>query len=173
MKEYGNYLSREDVSIPNSTHYIGSVVEKVKNIGSITKQNAILKDVVRTLVHEAKERNEMRMFVENIAPGTYIFCAYFDYNGRIYYWWEMFKTDAYYLTQERIRKWDCDFGSGDGLDSLWSLNQLYKSEEFVKSALEVQIVGRADQLTYVWFSTDNRQTPLMCTERFKNRVVKF
>lgn len=85
----------------------------------------------------------------------------------------MFKTDSYYLTQERIKKWDCDFGDGDGLDSLWSLNQLYKSEEFVKSAIEVQVVGRRDQLTYVWFATDSRQTPLMCTERFKNRVIKF
>jgi len=167
MKEYGNYYSREDVPIPPANHFIGAAIEKAKDEKDVNKKHAVLKSCVKALAHEAKRRNEMNIGFEIISQNMYILYVCFNYNGGIYYWWELFKHSNFSIVKERIKRLDESYG--DGLDTVWSVGELYDMANFVKSSLEIQI--RKDPLvTYVWFATDEKQSPLMCTEHFKNKV---
>lgn len=167
MKEYGNYYSREDVAIPPTNHFIGAAIEKAKYEKDIKKKHFILQSCVKTLAWEAKERNEMNIGIEMISQNMYLLFVRFNYNGGIYYWWELFKHDNFSVVKERIEGLDERYG--DGLDTVWSIGELYDTVHFIKSSLEVQI-RKNPLITYVWFATDERQSPLMCTEQFKNKV---
>lgn len=169
MKEYGNFFPKKDVYIP-SGNYIAEGVECAKTRIITFEKHKIVKYYVETLVHEARERGEMRMNVEKLGDGIYVFYTYFDYNGRVYYWWEIFKHNNYSIVADKIRKLDEKYGGG--LDTIWSLNELYDNANFVKSALEIPIRD-TPFVTYVWFATDEKQSPLMCTEFFKSKIVKF
>lgn len=169
MKEYGNFFQKEDVFIP-SGNYIAEGVERARSKVLPLDKHKAVKFYVKTLAHEAKERGEMKMGVEKLSDGLYVFYTYFDYNGRIYYWWEIFKHNNYPLVADRIRKFDEMFGGG--LDTIWSLDELYDNTDFVKSALEIPIRD-TPFVTYVWFATDEKQSPFMCTDYFKNKIVKL
>lgn len=170
MKEYGNFFPKEDVGIP-SGNYIAEGVERAKSKILPLDKHEVVKDYVKTLVHEARYRREMKMNVDKLDDGIYIFYTYFDYNGRVYYWWEIFRHQNFSVVEEMIRRYD-DQVPGDGLDTVWSVNELYEESEFVKSALEIPIRD-TPFVTYVWFATDEKQSPLMCTEFFKSKIVKF
>lgn len=169
MREYGNFYSREDVDIPIG-NYIARGVELAKSRLTIWGKHSTVKYYVKTLTHEAKERNQMKMSVDRIAADLYVFYTYFNYNERIYYWWEMFKHESFSSVEDRIKKFD--EGLSDGLDIVWSVGELYHESGFVKSALEIP-VHNAPLVTYVWFATDEKQSPLMCTEIFKSKIVNL
>ena len=167
MKEYGNYYQKEDVAIPYG-NYIAEGVERAKLKSSPYDKHLAIRYNVRTLVHEAKERGDLKMGIEKMGEQLYLFYAFFIYNGRAYYWWELFRHNNFSIIEQRIGKYDSM--GGHGLEILWSLNELYDKAFFVRSGLEFPI-RRYPPVTYVWFATDSRQSPLMCTEQFKDKLL--
>ena len=77
MKEYGNYLPREDAAVSPSNHYRGKVVDRAKLMSSPFEKHSVAKSIIQPLVSEAKERGEMRMAIEKIFSNQYIFYPYF------------------------------------------------------------------------------------------------
>lgn len=170
MKEYGNYLAREDVALPPTGNYIGTAVEEAKVENCLSKKFFIMKNCIKTLSHEARNFNEVRWGCKNISSDKYVFYVVLDYNGILYYWWELFKSRKFQETEEKTNKLDSMCGSGDGLFTLWLLGELYEKEDFIKATLETPIRNHPSMGTYVLFATDDKQSPLMCTGQFGKEI---
>lgn len=116
----------------------------------------------------------MQMGIELISQNNYVFYIAFDYNGKVYYWWELFRNAHFEIVREEMRKYEQIYRQSneyDSLDFVWGMKKLYDDDGFIKSALEFPLYN-SSFVTYVWFATDEKQTPLMCTPQFKNLIKK-
>lgn len=159
MIEYGNFFAKEDVTTTD-WNYLGEAVVKAKEIDDIDKSLFLVSYAVNTLLSEAIDRDEAKIGIMPLGNVDVIY-AVFDYNGRIYYWWELYKHNAS-DAKNRI--------STMSLRSIlweWKEGRLFPRKDLLKSTLEFKFRDNP-VVTYVWFSTDFNQSPLMCTGDFKN-----
>lgn len=54
MKEYGNYYSREDISL-HQANWLGLAITKAKSVNDVHRKHRILRENVACLVSEAKK----------------------------------------------------------------------------------------------------------------------
>ena len=164
MKEYGNYYHREDIDFYplKSGNYLGDAVLKASCENDINRKVYIVRDAVQTLFNEAFERNEAKLNI--ISQGKFkIFYVMFDYNGVMYYWWEKYETEIPFTSNLNTYNSNCD--SIECLASKW---RIYPNVSF-NCTYTLEFKYRTNPVvTYVGFSSNFNQTPLMCIGDFKN-----
>lgn len=159
MREYGNYYNKEDVDLlPLDTdNFLGSAVRRAKNVNDSAKQILIVRDAVKTLLAEAIKMNEFKINIVNSGQFK-IYIAIFDYNGVVYYWWERYEAKIPFIDinvtdlNEIYREWKMS----DDIYSNCIYTLEYKYREYGDTLL-----------TYVGFSSNHNQSPLMCVGEFK------
>ena len=127
---------------------------------------AIVRCAVTTLCREALERNQAK--IEIISQGKYhFFCVVFVYNSVTYYWWEKYENVISFkggISHEKF----IDIQRKGGID-----NKLYWdwriSDVTLTCTYTLEFQFRVNpKITYVGFSTNPIQSPLMCVGDFKN-----
>lgn len=163
MKEYGNYFHIEDMNIYpfNNGGFLGDAVKKANKESCIDRKIHIVRNAVQVLFNEAKERNEAKIGV--VSHGKFkVFYVVFDYNGVVYYWWERYEMQIPFMSDfsscskldDLEFAWDCDILSGDIYsECIYTLEFLYRTNPV---------------MTYVGFSSNSNQSPLMCVGEFQN-----
>lgn len=159
MIEYGNFYHKEDICLhPLDTgNYLGLAINKAITNEDTVAQIRIARDAVQVLYREAQDRGEAKCDI--IKLGKYqIFYVVFNYNGVVYYWWERYEGTIPFLQISDIE-----------LDWNW---RLYKGvEKNCVYTLEFRFRDRP-VVTYVGFSSNPKQTPLMCVGDFKDISLK-
>jgi len=159
MKEYGNYLEREDIYISDS-NYIGRELLRIKNIGDILVCRKIIHNTALTLLEEAREKHRGNVYMYE-SDGNTLLVAEFDYNSKIYYWWEKYQGTISENVKKRIQSFDTRLGeSGLGLISFWEDDELFPMTKLINSTLEI-VVMKAPLRTYVLYSINENQSPMI------------
>ena len=168
MKEYGNYFNREDIDFYPllERNYLGDAIIAANLQNDVIAKVDIVRSAVRTLWAEALERNETK--IEIISQGKYqFFCVVFKYNSVTYYWWEKYENVIPFIGGMPSKKF-IDITQKGGLD-----NKLYWdwmiSDVKPNCAYTLEFLYRVNpKVTYVGFSTNPIQSPLMCVGDFKS-----
>lgn len=159
MKEYGNSLHREDIYFSDS-NYIGREIVRVKTINDISRRRKIIHDTSMTLLNEAQDKNEGKIHIYE-QDGQTLLIAEFDYNSKMYYWWELYEGVIDESVKNAIKAIDLRFEkSGRGLAIMWDSDELLPMTTLKKSTLEL-VVMKNPLTTYVLFSTDDYQIPMI------------
>lgn len=94
MKRYGNYYDDNDVFMPSSGNYLGQVITKVglnSNIIQVRDELRSHSNVLFEETHHHQLINKLMLKNTNI----YVDVMVFEYNGKIYYWWDMYREKEY------------------------------------------------------------------------------
>lgn len=159
MIEYGNTIHREDIYFSDS-NYIGREIVRVKTIDNLSRKRKIIHDTSMTLLDEALDKNEGKVHIYE-QDGMTLLIAEFDYNSKIYYWWEIYNGVMDERVRDRIKSIDLRLEeSGKGLAVMWDSDELLPMNSLNKSTLEL-VLMKNPLTTYVLFSTDEHQIPMI------------
>lgn len=159
MIEYGNYYHKEDIGfrLLDSGNYLGLAVAEAKVNNDPLQRVDIVREAVQQLFSEATERGEAKINIIN--HGNFkIFYVIFDYNGVVYYWWEKYENTIPFITiPNETLYWQWVLGGKVNNNCTYTL-------EFRYSIHPIR--------TYVGFSSNPTQSPLMCMGEFSNINLK-
>ena len=103
------------------------------------------------------ERGEAKIDIINHGKFK-IFYVIFDYNGVVYYWWEKYENTIPFLTiPNETLYWQWILGGKVNNNCTYTLEFRYSNRPI---------------RTYVGFSTNPTQSPLMCMGEFSNINLK-
>lgn len=164
MNEYGNYIDKRDLPFYPfvSDNYISQKFREANEETVSERSVRIIRNAAKSLYREHYERNaaETKIGIEECG-GKKIFYVKFSYNGDIYYWWEKYDNDIPFPEADYFQ----EFGAEEHLYRRWSLSDLISSN--YTYTLEFRVYKNPVR-TYVAFSSNSEQSPLMDTGKFIN-----
>lgn len=173
MIEYGNYFHKEDIQYHplDGGNYLALAIQQARNINNSKRSICCVRSAVHTLFREAQQRGESRFGIEQLGKNIILY-AMFDYNGTIYYWWEMYfsNTDLQNAYNQGVLNYNLKHGIENAYADAWSA-----SDEFFENCVyTLEYAFRRNPIvTYVGFSSNPTQSPLICvSENLKNLKLK-
>ena len=173
MIEYGNYFHKEDIQYHplDGGNYLALAVQRARNTNDSKKRIICVRDAVQTLFREAKDRGVAKFGTVKFGIHSIIY-AIFDYNGHVYYWWEKYLNDSELQKgyNQGVLSYDLKHGIENAHEDAWCA-----SEEVIDNCVyTLEYPFRANPIvTYVGFSSNPTQSPLICvSEYFKTIKLK-
>lgn len=170
MIEYGNYFHKEDINFfpLDEENYLAFAVQRARNIKDSKERVFCVRSAVQTLFQEALCLGEAKFGIEQIGEYIIIY-AMFDYNGVVYYWWEKYinASESQNGFDQDVLNYDLKYGIDNAYADAW-----HASEKIIDTCvytLEYQF--RKDPIvTYVVFSSNLIQSPLICVSEYLKKL---
>ena len=173
MIEYGNYFHKEDIQYHplDGGNYLALAVQRARNTDNSKKRIICVRNAVQTLFREALVRGEAKFGTVKLGIHSIVY-AIFDYNGHVYYWWEKYLNDSELQNgyNQGVLSYDLKHGIENAYADAWST-----SDEVIDNCVyTLEFPFRRNPIvTYVGFSSNPTQSPLICvSDYFKNIKLK-
>lgn len=173
MIEYGNYFHKEDTHFHplDGGNYLAQAVQCARDTHNIRERVLCVRNAVQILFREAEHRGEAKFGTVKLGKHSILY-AIFDYNGITYYWWEKYTNELELQNgfNQDVLNYDLKHSIENAYADAWCAS----CEVSDNCVYTLEYPFRDNPIvTYVGFSSNATQSPLICiSEYFKNLKLR-